>query len=163
MNKLSRQLSIALAISLAINLFFIGFVTARLVLKSERRELLQQQPYSRGPVGLFGATEALGNPRPMERLLRKHIQDFKPKRELLRETRERIVKALAADPFDSEELNKALGDLRKATQESQIALHSAFVELATSVSPRERLLLSKSPHLWRGKEARPARKEPFTK
>jgi uncharacterized membrane protein len=150
MNKLSRYLSIALAISLAVNLFLVGFVTARTLLRSQIREPFQEEPFTRGPFGLFGATEALKNPRPMERLLRDHMQDFKPKREILRAARQRVAQVLATEPFSPESLKKALDDLRKATQESQIAIHNAFVELATSLSPQERLMLSKSRRLLPG-------------
>ena len=97
MNQVTRRLVIALAVSVSINLFLIGFVTARFVLNSDKMEPFEDEAHPGGPVSLFGATEVLGNPKPMKRLLSKHMKDFQPKRKELREARNRIARALAAE------------------------------------------------------------------
>ena len=116
MNKITRRLVIALAVSVSINLFLIGFITARLALRRVEMIPSGDGAQSRGPVSLFGATEVLGNPKPMRRLLRKHMKDFEPKRTELREARQRVARALAAEPFDPKLLSRELANLRKVTQ-----------------------------------------------
>ena len=160
MNTATRGLVIGLAISVSINLFLIGFVTARFALQGGRPIPVADERHPRGPVSLFGATEALGNPKPIKRLLRKHMKDFKPKRKELREARHRIAQALAAEPFDPKSLNKELGNLREVTRDSQRAIHNALVDLAVSLTPEERRLLSQSPRLWRGDRGRRPRRGP---
>jgi uncharacterized membrane protein len=154
MNKVTRRLVIALAVSASINLFLIGFVTARFALQSDRMKPFGDEASRPGPVSLFGATEVLGNSKPMKRLLLKHMKDFEPKRKELREARDRISQALAAEPFDPKLLSKELGNLRQATRDSQRAIHNALVDLAISLTPEERRMLSKSPRLWRGEKGR---------
>lgn len=158
MSQVTRRLVIALAISVSINLFLIGFVTARFALGNDRTKPFGDGTLPGGPMSLFGATEVLGNPTPIKRLLRKHIKDFRPKRNQLREARHRIARALAADPFDPKLLSAELGNLRKVTQDSQRAIHNALVELAISLSPEERRLLSQSPRLWRGGQGNRSRR-----
>ena len=154
MNKVTRRLLIALLVSASINLFLIGFITARFVLGGEKTEPFGDEANPKGPVSLFGATEVLGNPKPMKELLRKHMKDFSPKRMELREARHRIARALAAEPFDPQTLRKELDSLRQATQDSQRAIHKALVDLAISLTPQQRRMLSKSPRLWQGKTGR---------
>jgi len=56
-NQTSRRLIIALMISVSINIFLIGFVTARFLLDSRPREELEK------PIDLFGATRTFKDPR----------------------------------------------------------------------------------------------------
>jgi len=160
MNKVTRRLVVALLVSASINLFLIGFVTARFALHGDAMNPLADEAPPGGPVSLFGATEMLGNPKPMKRLLRKHMKDFKPKRKELREARHRIAQALAAEPFDPNALSKELGSLRQATQDSQRTIHDALVELAISITPQQRRMLSKSPRLWQGRQGNRWRNQP---
>jgi uncharacterized membrane protein len=163
MNKVTRRLVIALAVSVSINLFLIGFITARFAVRSDTMIPFGEEAPPGGPVSLFGATEVLGNPQPMKRLLRKHMKDFKPKRKQLKEARHRVARALATEPFDPKLLHSELGNLRQATRDSQRAIHNALVDLAISLTPEQRQRLAQSPRLWPGDRGRGPRRHQNTR
>lgn len=148
MNQLTRRLTIALVVSIGINLFLVGFITARFIFDTGNSESIRD--FERGPIGLYGATQALGNPRPMKQLLSKHLHNFRPNRNALREARRKVANALAAEPFKPDVLKAALNEVRQTTQASQAVMHKALIELAESLTPQERKKLSMSRHLWRG-------------
>ena len=142
MNNNSRRMTIALAISVIFNLFLVGFVTARFVLGRPGRPghaaRIIPAPSS------FYARDYAGAREPMKRFFRQHADRFEPRRKELLAVRQRVARALAAEPFDPESLRAALAELRTATADSQVALHNALVITAGSATPAERRMLSAS-------------------
>lgn len=161
MNKVTRRLVIALAVSAALNISLAGFVTARLLLGGRPRygpPVHEAGPRSptvapprsghrireAGPRGRRSAFRAKRDPDPMRRLMREHEKQFRPQTKTLRDARQRVAQALQAEPFDTASLKIALADLRQATNESQLAIHQALVEVAGSLTLQQRRKLSKS-------------------
>lgn len=133
-----RSLSVALAVSLALNVFLAGFLAAQALRPSEGR------PSAAGPM-LFRAGEALGDPGhpAIREVMRAHRQELRAHRRAIREARREVHESMVAEPFDQERLSAALASLRAETTSSQVLLHRALVQLATSMTPEQRARLSK--------------------
>jgi uncharacterized membrane protein len=147
MNKLTRRLAIALAVSAALNIFLAGFVAARLLLADRPCPTAGPRgegPHSAGPRNAPGVRAAEGATEPMRRLMHKRHDRFRPRQRALRDARQRVARALQAEPFDSASLETALAGLRQATAESQEAIHAMLVETAGSLTPQQRRNLSGS-------------------
>jgi Spy/CpxP family protein refolding chaperone len=134
MSTTTKRLSLALAASLALNVFFAGFLTAR-ALSGPR-----DRGEGRGPHGLFlgprGLLGASGAEQEVSRVMERHGPRLQASRRGLRGTRRAVRDALAAEPFERQALEQALSSMRARTAESQAAMHAALVDLADQL-PRE--------------------------
>ncbi len=137
----NKWLVLLLVLSLGANLAMAGFLAgratgdrggARLLDPNLRvtRALLQQLPEER--------REAL---RP---IVREQLRSIRPSVGGIREAQRDIESALVAEPFEAEELEKALSAFRAHLNRGQETSHAALVGLARSLSPEERRLLGKS-------------------
>ena len=138
----NRQLVIALAISLGLNLFLGGFLVARSPWRShvEHGDRRHSGP-PRDPPGEAGHAADL----PLEgRLFSRMLRDrpeLKAPREVLRHTRQELFQVLESESLDPAILSAALEQLRTQNLETQKAVHAALVEVATALPPAERLEL----------------------
>jgi len=138
---------IFLFVSLALNLFVAGVVVAH-----------KLHPHPHG----FGEWQQRGDNEPpmrafVDRLAGKLPPDDRTKflalvgdyraelgtaGQALRLARGKVRDALAADPFDRNALESALGDVRARMQDMQKVMHAAVVDAATQLSPEARKSLS---------------------
>lgn len=150
MSPASRKLAVGLALSVALNMFLLGVLVAR---------MWPTQRHAFGGPGraLFHADEAFRGDEPrMKRILRAHKGELMAQRRAAREARRKVRAALEAEPFDRAQLDRELQGLRAETQRSQEALHRAFLDLATQATPEQRRRLGRSLVFSRRGSAEPA-------
>lgn len=131
MSPLVKKLVWALGLSLSVNLFLLGFGAARWF-----------GGHAGGPRGpMF--EEPLGPGRTMK-LFKHHAPELRVRHRAVHEARQRVARALTAEPFDRAALAEALGALRAATQQGQTELHQALLDAAATMPLAEREALAKS-------------------
>jgi uncharacterized membrane protein len=155
MNPVNRRLLIALALSAALNVFLAGFVAARLAYGG--RGGPERGAPAFAPRDRLSSDEKPARVGPMKRFFRGRERQLAPQRQALRKARKAVARALDADPFQPESLRAALAELRKATIDSQQALHDALVDTAMKSTPEQRRELSRSRFLRRAAGQRPRR------
>ena len=128
MTPLAKRLSIALAISIAVNVLIAGIFVGR--------AFHRRPPPERDAPAL--RAERDGRRAPLRGLFREHDDELRDKRRAIGEARRTARAALEAEPFDRAALERALEALRKETGASQEILHKAIVEAASKGSPEER-------------------------
>ena len=119
MSAAMKRLSWALALSIGLNLFLLGFGVVRLAHH-------RHPEGASGPHGRMG--ELLGPPTPA----------LREERKVLTDARRRVGEALAAEPYDPDALSEALAALRESTSRGQEKLHERLIERAGQLSPEER-------------------------
>jgi uncharacterized membrane protein len=137
---LKRWLVIALVISVAFNLFALGFVAARALRPHHGHE--GHGPFM-GPRGLM--REGFGpHARPMlDKVMERHGDELRKARGELKRSRREVRDALLAEPFDAPRLERALAGLRAHTDGTQAHMHEALVELASSLPLEQRKHLAR--------------------
>ena len=78
------------------------------------------------------------------RIREAHRDEFRPLFENARESRNAVRQALAQEPFEAEKLSAALRAMREADAAIAVATAGVVVEIATVLSPEERMLVRKS-------------------
>jgi uncharacterized membrane protein len=138
----TRRLTIALAVSVALNLFVAGFLVAGAVRRGfhERGTRPHHGPFF-GPRGMRGADS--GAERAMRRAMDHKRPAFEARGRTLREARSKVSAAFSAEPFDAKALQTAFAELRTQTAESQRILHESLVEVAPTLSAEQRRKLGK--------------------
>ena len=123
MSSVTKRLSWGLALSLALNLFLLGFGSARWL----RHDAHGAE--GRGP----------GHPhRELPRLLGPPTPELRAQHRTLHEARREVGEVLAREPYQRAELEAALLRLRQTTARSQELLHQHLIERASALSPEER-------------------------
>jgi uncharacterized membrane protein len=160
-----RSLTIALFVSLAVNLFAIGAVVGGLVIgvrMSEGRANAMRP----GPPPIFSAAAALPEARQDDyrQALRGEARGVR--RSLMRagEARREAWSAVAADPYDPAAVREALSEAQLIEAEARSRLESRVVDFAADLSLEERRALAQAlsrPPLRRheGREGRGDREE----
>lgn len=128
----TRTLSLLLAVSVALNLFFLGVLAARVWQRAELR----------------GA-------RPTHALRREHRQaeplrwlsdaeraELRPRRKALRALREEAEQLLRAESFDSQKLRTTLESLRRETDGIQTSVHELLMRRAETLGAEQRRRLA---------------------
>jgi uncharacterized membrane protein len=128
MTPLAKRLSIALAISIALNLLLAGILVGRALHRPPPPE--REFPAMRG--------DGYGRRAPLRGLFREHGAELGEKRRAIAEARRTARAALEAEPFDRAALDRALEGLRKETVASQEIMHRAIGDAAEKGSPEER-------------------------
>ena len=138
MNTAGKRLWIALAISLTLNLFGLGFMSARWLHGPGGDHHGPRGPFF-GPRGLLLDSELGGSMDAEVRgVMERHRESLRAQREQLREARQAVGAALGSEPFDAEALKQALARLRQATGESQALMHAALIEIAPALTHAQR-------------------------
>jgi uncharacterized membrane protein len=126
MSRSTKILAIALAVSVVLNVFFVGFWAARSIGRWHQR---------RATDSFYG---------PVDRVLavgetwKRHGVVLRQRREAVDAARSAVRDALAAEPFRPEVLDTALARLRAETVETQAAFHTALVQVARELGPEAR-------------------------
>jgi Spy/CpxP family protein refolding chaperone len=132
----TRRLAIALAISVAANLFVAGFVIARAVYHVPYHHEGMHGPFL-GPHGMMRDQRG-----PLADAVRGtmhgHGDAFRAHRTRLRDAQRAVRDALTAQPYDAQALAQALEGLRTTTAESQRLMHDVLLELAGKLDPEQR-------------------------
>lgn len=131
MSPLAKKLAWGLGLSLAINLFLLGFGVARRV-----------HPPMPGMVPTGEGRNF--DPAHVARLFGPHSSTLRAQRKEVQRARSAVVVALTAEPFKREDLAQALEGLRAATHDGQKKLHDALLEAASNTTAEERALLARS-------------------
>lgn len=134
----ARSWAIVLGISVALNLFFLGWFSARSL---QRREL-HPGPPARGQLAGGPRRVREQHPRPLEWMSEAERSELRPTRKGLRSARRDAEAAMRAEPFDPERLRQALAALRSKTDEIQASAHEYMLRRATAMSPDERRRLA---------------------
>jgi uncharacterized membrane protein len=142
-----RWLAIVLGVSVALNLFFVGLLSARAFQRSEVRH--ERPPYA----------GTAGNPRrfrqrsrPFDWMSEAEREQLRPRRKALRGLRHDVEEALTAEPFDREKLSHALSELRRETDGIQASVHEFMLQRAEGMNAEERRRLADSQ--WQPRDGR---------
>jgi uncharacterized membrane protein len=135
----SKWLIGGLSISLVLNLLLVGVVIGRLWAFGP--------PPGIGPdptAGFFRVLGFLSDERRAEirPQLRKEMGELIPVLRDMRRDQHRVFETLTADPFDANQLEQALADLRAKLADAQVASHRSFVEMAKALTSDERKALA---------------------
>jgi uncharacterized membrane protein len=160
MESKPRKLEIALAISLALNLFFVGFAVGRRSglfhghhgpRHAHGRALVQHGERPPGPGMDLGPSGFLrrvgiGDAGPeVARVLEARRDELRAQRGAVRRARAAVAGPLNAEPFDAEKLAAALEALRTESADAQARMHATLVEVARTLSPEQRRRMAQAP------------------
>jgi Spy/CpxP family protein refolding chaperone len=135
-----KRLAIALALSLAVNLFLAGFFTMR-ALHGRRHHPRGHHGHFMGPRGLSGGDPAIK--QAMRRAMQRRDGEFRAHKQRLHDARATVSAAFGAEPFDAAALQRALEGLRADTAESQRLMHDALMEVAPGLTAEQRARLAR--------------------
>jgi uncharacterized membrane protein len=141
----TRWLAIVLGVSVALNLFFLGFMSARAFQRAEphaERSAHAGRPPHVTPDGR--QRRSWQRQRAFDWMTDAQRDELRPRRRALRGSRHAVADALRAEPFDRDKLGQALGDLRRQTDEIQASVHQFMLQRAASMTGEERRHLADS-------------------
>jgi Spy/CpxP family protein refolding chaperone len=146
MTPLVRKLVIALAVSVALNLFGFGFLVAR-GLRHREGPMAMHGPGMHPPAGLdFGPRRMMRGVRELgpnaAEFMDARREAMRAHHRALRDAQDAVNKALTAEPFAPAALAAALADLRARQSAAAQAAHGALVELATKLDASQRRMLA---------------------
>jgi uncharacterized membrane protein len=131
-STVTKRLSWALALSIGLNLFLLGFGGSRWL--RARSGHHASSVGANGPGRGHGAPRWMGTPSPA----------LREQHRSLIEARRAVGSALEHEPYEATQLERALTDLRSNTAKSQLLLHERLLERAPALSPEERRELANS-------------------
>jgi hypothetical protein len=133
MTPLAKKLTVALVISVALNLLVVGFLVGRGL----------RGPGKHGDLHGLSGPEARFSRHPVLReAMDRHRADFAGRRDAVTQARKAVAEAAGREPFDRAALEQALVNLRKETGLSQEVMHRALVEACEKAKPEERRTLA---------------------
>jgi uncharacterized membrane protein len=158
-----RWIMIAFAVSVALNLFFLGIAAARSWQRAEWRSERRADAalsMSRGP-GAAGA-EGYRGPRrgrgdPFSWLSDPERAELRSQRQALVGIRRDAEQVLAAEPFDAAKFGSTLAALRAQTTQIQTSVHERLMKRAEALGPEERRKLADVSWGTPGERGRPPR------
>lgn len=130
--KPHAKVIVALAISVALNLFLLGFGVAHWL--TLRGHGVPGELRAGAPWVLHG--------RHFRELLRSHRDELAPRVNAIRSARRAALESLGKEPFDREELRTRLDALRETTTQAQTEIHELLLEAAQTMTPEERQRLA---------------------
>jgi uncharacterized membrane protein len=153
----ARRLAIALAISVALNLFLAGFVAMRALHGGRHHARGQHGPFL-GPRKLSGGDPAIR--QALRAAMKRRDGEFRAHGQHLHGARVAVSAAFGAEPFDAQALERAFVDLRARTVESQALMHGVLAEVAPTLTSAQRArlaehALAREPGARRGGRGRP--------
>jgi uncharacterized membrane protein len=124
----ARWWVLVLGLSVGLNLFFVGWYGARAF---SHREMRHERP-DHGPA-MGGPRRSGLRQRPFDWMSESERAELRPRRKGLRSARRDAEQALRAEPFDAEQLRRALGVLRTETDAIQGSVHEYMVRRASAM------------------------------
>lgn len=158
-----RWIMIAFAVSVALNLFFLGIAAARLWQRAESRSMhrgdaalsMTRGSGAAGADGHRGPRRARGGPFPW--LSDAERAELHPQREALVGLRQDAERVLVAEPFDAARFRSTLEALRTQTTQLQSSVHERLVKRAETLGAEERRKLADMSWGTPGERGRPPR------
>jgi uncharacterized membrane protein len=149
MQPAQKRLAIALAVSVCLNLFFLGFAVGRRVHRPDRhlheRGAMHHPGMELGPHGFLRRAGLRDAGPDVERILRERRGALRERRAAIEAARHGVAQSLRAEPFDAQRFRTALGTLQTETAQLQTQMHGAFVDVASSLSAEQRQRLAHAP------------------
>ncbi len=142
--------------SLAVNLFFVGLVSARVVLDVEipgferERRGFHELPHPR----TLRAALPPERQELLEATLDAHREAVRAEFRSLNAARQRVADAIRAVPFDPAELEAAFDVLRQKNSDTAASLHLMLSELIARLEDEERAAVADTIRVWRPRESR---------
>lgn len=136
----NRWLTLALAISVVINIGMVGFFTGRASAGDFKPPRLDPT------MNLTRVVRALPEQRRNELRdpIRAHFQNMRSNTRGVREAQQQLSRHLSAETLDEQALQTSLDQFREALCESMATGNRSLVNLATLMTPQERVLLLQS-------------------
>ncbi len=151
MNPSIKPWAIALAVSLTLNVFGLGFVAARQIRGHHWRANRAQATAQTSHGGRRAEFRTGGGPpAKVRQVILAHQTELAPRRGLVQSARESAKQALVTEPFDRARLLQSLTELRQASGALEEVRHQALVEAAAQMAAPERRSLAE----WLGHERR---------
>lgn len=122
-----KLLVLALLASLALNVFFLGFSSARLGRRWSGR-----------------GADAWGDHAALREKWKEQTGGLRGRREAVEVARRGVRTAFASETFDAQSLAAALAALRSETNETQAAVDQALVRFAATLGPDDRKKVAES-------------------
>ncbi len=143
-----RWLTIALAVSVALNLFFLGVAAARLW---QHRQWRPHDDAALQSVGGAGNTRhegrrvgRRGRGDPLSWMSEAERAELRTKRQALVGIRRDAEQVLLGEPFDVTKFRSSLDALRAQTTQIQLTVHERLIERAQGLGLEERRKLAKA-------------------
>lgn len=143
-----RWMMIAFAVSVALNLFFLGIASARWWQHRQWRTQRWGDPALNMAGGAPGPARMDGHRGPRRRgepfpwLSQQEKEELRPKREALIEARRDAEQVLVAEPLDPVKLGSALEAVRAQTTQLQATMHERLLQHAQTLGLEERRKLA---------------------
>jgi Spy/CpxP family protein refolding chaperone len=140
-SDLPRRWKVVLAVSLALNLFFLGVAAARYFAPGhfiDRRNFGARTFLQRS--GLDDA------PPDVRSLVHQHRDDVRKYMHALETARNEVREALSAEPFDPARLTAAFENMRVRTAALQEDMQSTMTKIAPQLEPKQRERMAQA--LW---------------
>lgn len=139
MTGTAKRLAIALACSLAVNLFLAGFFATR-AMHGGRHHGRGHHGHFMGPHGLAGGDPAVR--QAVRGAMQRRDGELRAHGEQLHRARAAVGAAFRAEPFDAQALQRALSDLRVQSSRSQELMHESLIEIAPRLTSEQRARLA---------------------
>jgi Spy/CpxP family protein refolding chaperone len=142
MSALSRRLQVLLAVSLALNLFFLGATAARFLAPGHFADRRNNGAHT------FLQRSGLDEARPEVReLVQQHRNGVRQLMHELESARIEVRDALSAEPFDPARLAVAFESVRTRTAALQQDMQTTMTNVAPQLEPKQRERMAQA--LWR--------------
>ena len=137
---MNRWKSIALVVSLVLNLIFIGFIAGHFL------RVMRHPPMGPFAFGMARMIETLPPERrnALRPLVRQSFMALRPRLNAMRDMQTAVERALAAEPFDAAELTRQLNAMRANLDAAQVSSLAALVRISSQLTHTERLKLAEA-------------------
>jgi uncharacterized membrane protein len=132
MSGTPKALWISLAVSVALNLFFLGLAASR---HEQFRGRMHEESGPRAFMRHSGLREA--GPE-VQQVLKQQRQNARDDAHALAQARTAVQKALASEPFDAGLTGAAFAEVRARTTAMQAQMHAVLLEVAAKLNREQR-------------------------
>jgi len=141
---LAKKWAIALVVSLALNLFLGGMMTARWMMRPHRPPHRGMGMHVRSLKSSLGRHLDPSVHGTLERVDAKHREIIRERMKDAAEASRSAKDALSGEPFDEAKAKEAFADARAKQAAAREAMQNALIELAAALPPAERAKLGKA-------------------
>jgi uncharacterized membrane protein len=134
MRLTGKGMVIALALSVTANLFLLGFLGARYLHPGRTQHGPHHGPFFGRP----GSRDEV-----VATMMERRREVIHAQRERLRTSQRAVAGALTAQPYQPEDLRRALEQLRATSAQVQASMHDALLEVAPKLSAEQRERLAR--------------------
>lgn len=143
---MGRRALILLALSVALNLFFVGLVAGRYWQRHDGVD--ERQRHAPGAFARGHGPSRGRHGGPLRWLSEDERARLRPVRQALREQRARAEEQLRAEHFDAAEFRAALEKVRRETDAVEVMIHDSLARRAEGASVEQRRELADAVYTW---------------